>query len=144
MSASTRRIAELETAQEAERDSLRRRHRIEIEKFHQWVEAEILAACYNAPPGPSDSIVRPERFALNSSVCEYLLKQRYGNDVCATVSLFVRVTRLCVRARAMYWRYVRVDASLHVPYKVSRCDKNSLFCVRVESCATYALAPMYA
>lgn len=73
-------VDELKQRQEEERETLQQRHAVEIEKLHLWVEAEILNACHQLPPDPSDNT--RARLAHNSSACDYFLKQRYGKDVC--------------------------------------------------------------
>lgn len=75
-------MGSLEERQEVARATLLKQHLLEIEKFRMWVEAEILNACHQAPPEPYEYASRPGKVALNSSACEYFLKQRYGNDVC--------------------------------------------------------------
>jgi hypothetical protein len=77
-------VDDLKRRQEEEREALQQRHAVEIEKFHLWVEAEIMNACHQLPPDPSDNT--RARLAHNASACDYFLKQRYGRDVCKAAS----------------------------------------------------------
>eukprot|EP00123_Amoebidium_parasiticum_P021701 comp7213_c0_seq1/m.2923 comp7213_c0_seq1/g.2923 ORF comp7213_c0_seq1/g.2923 comp7213_c0_seq1/m.2923 type:complete len:169 (-) comp7213_c0_seq1:537-1043(-) len=67
--------------QAAARLELQRRHRLEVDKFKQYVEGEIVSACQTYATQGSDVSPAPHRppGRIAPGACEYLVKQRFGN-----------------------------------------------------------------
>ncbi|KNC70870.1 hypothetical protein SARC_16598, partial [Sphaeroforma arctica JP610] len=69
-------ISKLLISQEKQRADLEARQCNEINKFHTWVEEEILAVCRMDTPQQATQ----GQQAKEKSVCEYLLNKRYGKE----------------------------------------------------------------